>query len=87
MLFLFYKLGSETACFFQQQDVLKQVMVSSFYLCIATAILQYEYLRCAMNDTGEPIQARNNCQKKKVIMLEMPLSAKETLAKLYIHLR
>lgn len=32
------------ACFFQQQDMLKQVVVSNFYLYIATAILQCKYL-------------------------------------------
>lgn len=50
---------------FQQQDVLKQVVVSNFYLYIAFAVLQCKYLLCCvMNYVGEPIQAKNNDQKK-----------------------
>ena len=79
--------GCHLACFFQQQDVLKQVVASNFYVYIVTAVLQYKYLLCyVMNYIGEPIQAKNNHQKK-VIMLKLSLSEKEMLATLYICLR
>lgn len=78
---------SRLACSFQHQDMLKQVMVSNFYIYIATAVLQCKYLLCCvMNYIGEPIQAKNNHHPPKK-MLKLPLSAKEMLAKLYIRLR
>lgn len=53
------------ACFSQQQDVLKQVVLSNFSLYIATGVLQCKYLLCGvMNYIGEPIQAKNNHSKK-----------------------
>lgn len=79
---------SRLACSFQHQDMLKQVMVSNFYVYIATAVLQCKYLLCCvMNYIGEPIQAKNNHHHPKKKMLKLPLSAKEMLAKLYIRLR
>lgn len=72
---------------FQQQDMLKQVVVSNFHLYLLCKFAVAMYLSCCvMNYIGELIQTKNNLQIK-VIMLKLSLLAKEMLARLYLCLR